>query len=46
MTSAKLDKMRINCAKWESNVISSDKAVKEIGVSSNLWDFCKSLDDY
>ena len=46
MTSAKLDKMRINCAKWKSNVISSDKAVKEIGVSSNLWDFCKSLDDY
>jgi len=45
-TSAKLDKMRINCAKWESNVISSNKAVKEIGVSSNLWDFCKSLDDY
>ena len=44
-TSAKLDKMRINCAKWESNVISSDKAAKENGISSRFWDFCKSLDD-
>ena len=45
-TSAKFEKMRINCAKWDSNVISSDKAAKEIGISSRFWDFCKSLDDY
>ncbi len=45
-TSAKLDKMTINCAKWKSNTISSDKAAKEIGISSRFWDFCKSLDDY
>ena len=45
-TSAKLDKMTINCAKWESNTISYDKAAKEVGISKGFVDFCKSLDDY
>ena len=45
-TSAKLDKMTINCAKWESKTISYDKAAKEVGISNGFWNFCKSLDDY
>ena len=45
-TSAKLDKMTINCAKWESKTISHDKAAKEVGISNGFWNFCKSLDDY
>ncbi len=47
-TSAKLNKMIITCVKWQNNLISTDKAAKEIGISEKDMDnyFCRSLDDY
>ena len=47
-TSAKLDKMKITCVKWQNDLMSVDKAAKEIGISRKDMDdyFCRSLDDY
>ena len=47
-TSAKLNKMIIACVKWQTDLISTDKAAKEIGISKKDMDnyFCRNLDDY
>ena len=44
-TSANLDKMIINCAKWKNNVISFEEAAKDIGIPPKYMNhsFCNSL---